>query len=143
MTAAMLPLRRTWTQAMRLIFLVLFLLAAPLAAGHHMLNVPAHLIDPGRPGFDDPDTLVHDYLKAVDRGELVVFGRRIERAMLVPNRVEYVYELSTRTTRVRIHSNLKDALPVPGQPDCTVRSVSAAVEDGRITDTESHVWIGH
>ena len=128
---------------MRLIFLALFLLAAPWGAVHAALKVPAHLIDPGRPAFDDPDTLVNDYLKAVDRGELVVFGRRLERAMLVPNRVEYVYELSSRTTRVRIHSNLKEALPVPGQPDCTVRSVSAVIEDGRIIEAESHVWIGH
>jgi len=139
----MAPFRYTRIYAMRLIFLALFLLAAPWGAVHAALNVPAHLIDPERPAFDDPDTLVHDYLKAVDRGELVVFGRRLERAMLVPNRVEYVYELSSRTTRVRIHSNLKEALPVPGQPDCMVRSVSAVIEDGHIIEAESHVWIGY
>jgi len=127
---------------MRLIFLALFMLAAPWGAVHAALKVPAHLIDPGRPAFDDPDTLVNDYLKAVDRGELVVFGRRIERAMLIPIRVEYVYELSSRTTRVRIHSNLKEALPVPNQPDCTILSVSAVIEDGRIIETESHIWFG-
>jgi len=99
---------------MRLIFLVLFLLAAPWGAGQAALNVPGHLIDPGRPAFDDPDTLVHDYLKAIDRGE-----------------------------RVRTHSNLKEALPVPNQPDCTILSVSAVIEDGRIIETESHIWFGH
>jgi len=124
---------------MRSVFLVLFMLAALLDAGHAALNVPG-LIDPERPRFDDPDNLVHDYLKAVDRGELMVFGRRLDRAMIIPARVEYVYELSSRTTRIRIHSKLKEPMPVPNQPDCQVRSVTVEFEGGNIIETESHVW---
>jgi hypothetical protein len=59
--------------------------------------------------------------------------------MLVPVRVEYVYEIRGRTTRVKVHSNLKTPLPVPGQPDCEITSVSAVLEDGQITETESHL----
>lgn len=61
--------------------------------------------------------------------------------MIVPARVEYVYELSSRATRIRVHSNLKQPLPVPGRPDCQILSVSAVMEDGHITEIESHVWI--
>ena len=127
---------------MRSIFLVLFLLAATLNSGQAAVNVPGHLVDPERPSFDDPDNLVQGYLEAVDRGELMVFGRRLDRAMLIPNRVEYVYELSSRTIRIRIHSNLKEPMPVPNHPDCKVRSVSAVIEGGNIIETESHVWFG-
>ena len=118
------------------------LLAAPLAAGHAAVDVPGHLIDPGRPRLEDPDRLVQGFLEAVERGELKVFGRVLDRAMIVPARVEYVYELSTRTTRVKVHADLTQPLPVPDHPDCQVRSVSAVLEDGAIVETESHVWIG-
>src|SRR5690606_6063577 len=99
------------------------------------------LITADTPSLEAPDTLVHRYLEAVDRGELQLFGHTLNRAMIVPVRVEYVYELSDRTTRVRIHSNLKAPLAVPGQPDCRVLAVSAVMEDGQITEIESHVWI--
>jgi hypothetical protein len=51
-----------------------------------------------------------------------------------------VYELSSRTTRVRIHSNLGQPLSIPDHPGCEVRRVSAVLEDGSIVETESHVW---
>lgn len=125
---------------MRRVFLALLLLGATASGGHAALKVPGHLIDPGRPRLDDPDALVRGFLEAVDRGELRVFGRTLDRTMITPERVEYVYELSSRTTRVRIHSNLAQPLSVPDHPDCEVRSVSAVLEDGSIVETESHVW---
>ncbi|HWR76701.1 MAG TPA: hypothetical protein VN283_05785 [Thiobacillus sp.] len=126
---------------MRSIFVVLFLLAITLDAGYAAVNVPEHLIDPGKPRIDDPDSLVHGYLDAVDRGELIVFGRRLDRSMITPTHVEYVYELSSRKTRVKIHSTLKEPMPVPDHPDCQVLSVSAVIDGGNIFEIESHVWI--
>ncbi|MBI1285073.1 MAG: hypothetical protein GC183_12140 [Thiobacillus sp.] len=105
------------------------------------VSVPEHLIDPEQPRMEDPDTIVRRYLVAVDRGELEIFGQKLDRSMLTPVRVEYVYDLSSRTVRIRIHSNLKQPLPVPGQHDCQILSVGAEMEGGHITEIESHVWL--
>jgi hypothetical protein len=124
-----------------LIFALILLCAGGVEPVEASLPIPRHLITADTPRLEAPDTLVERYLEAVDRGELQLFGHTLSRAMIVPVRVEYAYELSDRTTRIRIHSNLKTPLPVPGQPDCRVLAVSAVMEDGQITEIESHVWI--
>ncbi len=111
--------------------------ATPLAA----VNVPKHLIHPDTPKMEEPDSLVARYLQAVDRGELAVFGHTLDRSMIVPVRVEYVYDLSSRTMRIKVYSNLNEPLAVPGQGDCRILGVSAVMEDGSITEIESHVWV--
>ena len=126
---------------MKSILIALFLFTITLDAGHASVNVHEHLLDPNRPKIDDPDKLVHGFLSAVDRGELSIFGRRLERSMIIPVRVEYVYELSSRTTRVKIYSSLKTPMAVPGRPDCQVRSVSTVMEGGKIIEIESHIWM--
>jgi hypothetical protein len=126
---------------MKPILIALFLFTITLDASHASVNVPGHLLDPGKPKIDDPDNLVHGFLSAVDRGELSIFGHRLERSMIIPVRVEYVYELSSRITRVKIYSNLKTLMAVPGRPDCQVRSVSAVMEGGKIIEIESHIWM--
>jgi len=126
---------------MKPVFAVLLLCAAAPGAVLASLPVPTHLISTDTPRIEDPDSLVHRYLQAVDRGELEIFGQTLDRSMIVPTRVEYVYELSSRATRIKVHSNLKQPLPVPGQPDCRILGVSAVMEDGHIIETESHVWM--
>ncbi len=121
---------------------VLLLLAASLNAGYAAVDVPKHLIAPAKPPLEDPDSLVQGFLEAVDRGELSIFGRTLDRAVIVPARVEYLYELSTRTTRVKVHADLKQPVAVPDHPDYRVRSVSAVVEGGHIVEIQSYVWIG-
>lgn len=124
------------------VLLAALLTCAPVqAATGAAVSVPRHLIDPGVPKIDDPDTLVQQYLDAVDHGELTVFGTRLERTMLVPVRVEYVYDLASRTMLIKVHAHLKTPLPVPGRSDCRILSVSATLEDGSIAEIESHVWI--
>lgn len=126
---------------MKPVFAVFLLCGAAPETVQAALPVPKYLISPGTPGIDDPDYLVQRYLDAVDRGELKIFGQTLARSMIVPARVEYVYELSNRATRIKVYSNLKEPLPVPGQPDCRILGVSAVLEDGIITEIESHVWI--
>lgn len=126
---------------MKPVFAALLLCAATPHAVQAALPVPKHLISPDTPRIEDPDDLAQRYLDAVDRGELKLFGQPLAGSMIVPARVEYVYELSSRATRIRVHSNLKQPLPVPRQPDCQILSVSAVMEDGHITEIESHVWI--
>ena len=126
---------------MKPIFAVLLLCAAAPAAVQASLPLPPPLINPDTPRIEDPDTLVDRYLQAVDRGELVIFGQTLVRAMIVPARVEYVYELFSRRTRIKVYSNLKQPLPVPDQPECRILGVGAVMEDGHITEIESHVWM--
>jgi hypothetical protein len=105
------------------------------------VNVPDHWIDPSRPVIEDPDRLVDAFLKAVDRGELTIFGRTLEREMINPIQVEYVYDLLSRKTKLRIHATLKEALTLPDHPGCRILCISAEMEDGRIVEIESHLWI--
>lgn len=115
-----------------------------LTAGDAVLaavDVPRHLISPDTPRIDDPQNVVQQFLQAVDRGELRVFGHTLDRSMIEPVRVEYVYDLTHRTTRLRVYSNLNRPLPVPGRHDCQIRGVGARMEDGILTEIESHVWM--
>ena len=135
------PLRSSSGSLIKPVLALLLLCVAAPDATQAAVAVPKHLINPDTPRIEDPDSLVHRYLQAVDRGELVIFGRKLDRSMIVPIRIEYVYELSSRTTRIKVHSNLKAPLPVPGQRDCQVLTVSAVMADGHISEIESHVWV--
>lgn len=126
---------------MRSVFLAWLLCAFASSAVQASVAVPDYLINPAVPRIEDPDTVVQRYLAAVDRGELEILGMKIDRSMLTPVRVEYVYDLSHRTTRIKIDSNLKGPLPVTGQHDCQILSAGAEMEGGQIGEIESHVWL--
>jgi hypothetical protein len=126
---------------MKPVLALLLLCGAGLDTARASVPVPRHLINPDTPRIEDPDALVGRYLEAVDRGELRVFGQKIDRAMIVPIRVEYVYDLPDRTMRIKVYSNLKQPLAMPDQPDCQILGVSAVMEEGVITEIESHVWM--
>jgi hypothetical protein len=124
---------------MRTLIALLALLAlSPVFAA---VSVPEHWIDTSRPAIEDPGRLVDTFLKAVDRGELRICGQTLTREMLNPTQVEYVYDLLTRKTELRIHATLNEPLMLPGQPGCRILCISAEMEDGRIVEVESHVWI--
>jgi len=135
------PPCRFFASLMQPVFTMLLLCAAAPDAVQAAVSAPKHLISPDTPRIEDPDNLIHHYLQAVDRGELVIFGHKLDRSMIVPVRIEYVYELSSRTTRIKVHANLKVPLPVPGQGDCQILAVGAFMEDGHIVEIESHVWV--
>jgi hypothetical protein len=132
---------KNWADTMKSFFLAWLLCAFVPGITQASVSVPEHLINPERPRMENPDTIVQRYLAAVDRGELEIFGKVLARSMLNPVRVEYVYDLSSRATRVKVYSNLKEPLPVPGQRGCQILSVGAVLEDGHITEIESHVWM--
>lgn len=135
------PLRSFSGGLLKAVFAALLLCTSALNTVQAAVSVPRHLISPDTPTIDDPDSLVLRYLDAVDRGELQIFGKKLDRSMIVPVRVEYVYDLSSRAMRTRIYSNLKEPLPVPGQPGCQILGVSAVMEDDHITEIESHIWM--
>jgi hypothetical protein len=95
----------------------------------------------GEPKFLDPHAIVATYLKAVDRGELIVFDRRLDRSMVAPRRVEYVFEIDSRTPTVKVYADLLQPMAVPHDETCEVRAVSALLDaSGKIVETEAHVW---
>lgn len=117
------------------------LLLMPIDVARAALPAPDSQFSPPPPHIVQPDIVVERFLQAVDRGELVVFGRVIDRSMILPLQVEYVYALPTRTTRVKVYAGLKEPLPVPGRRGCQVRALGSLLEDGRITEIESHIWM--
>lgn len=121
-----------------LIALLTLLVLNPVFAA---VSVPEYWIDPSQPAVEDPDRLVDAFLKAVDRGELTIYGRSLTREMINPTQVEYVYDLLSRKTSLRIHATLKEPLKLPDQPGCRILCISAEMEDGRIVEIESHLWI--
>ncbi len=105
----------------------------------------AHILDqppvPVKPEFREPREVIGIYLKAVSRGELMVLDRKLEQSMLIPVRVEYVYELDSAIPRIKVYSELKQPISAPGQEDCMIRGISAILDNnGRIIETEAHIW---
>jgi len=94
-----------------------------------------------KPVFHEPQEVVEIYLKAVSRGELIVFDSKLSKAMLIPLNVEYVYELNSAIPRIKVYSKLKQPMSVPGQQGCNLRAVSSTLDDdGHIIETEAHIW---
>ena len=135
------PLRRPSGTFVKTVLAGWLLCGAAPDAVQASVSTPEHLINLDRPEIEAPDPLVERFLEAVDRGELTLFGQTLARSMVIPARIEYVFDLFSRTTRIKVYSNLKAPLPVPGQTDCQILGVSAVLEDGHITEIESHVWM--
>jgi len=104
----------------------------------HIVEVQRDCIEPE---LHEPTKIVEIYLKAVNRGELKVFDNVLDESMLIPSRVEYIYELNSVDPIIRVYSKLKQPMPMPGQQGCKLRAVSSTLDgDGRIIETEAHVW---
>jgi hypothetical protein len=120
----------------RLFFAVAILGSAPAAA--RVSEKPPGLV-PAE--FTEPRAVIGTYLKAVDRGELEVFDRKLDRSMIIPTRVEYVYDLESPTPQIKVHADIKQPMSVPDHGDCEIRGVTAILNrDGQIVETEAHVW---
>ena len=75
-------------------------------------------------------------------GELIVFDTGLTRSMLLPQRVEYSYALEDPFPVLKVYSELKQPLEVPGHENCEVRAVSVILDDqGHIIESKAHVWM--
>lgn len=120
-----------------LITFVTIILGSTSAYGYIVERQPGGI----KPEFHEPQEVVELYLRAVDRGELIVFGRTLNKSMLVPVSVEYVYELNNAIPKIKVYSKLKQSMPVPGQQGCKLRAASATLDaDGHVIQTEAHIW---
>jgi len=129
---------------MKTIFLgLIFSLIGSAMSGSTYAHVTGISPHPVEHEFDEPREIVRLYLKAVERGELVVFDQTLDASLLIPVRVEYVYELNNAIPRVKVYAEFKQPMSVPGQTDCQARGVSAVLDDaGSIVEIEIHVWAG-
>ncbi len=104
----------------------------------------AHLLE-RQPGsitlkFHEPHEVIDMYFKAVSRGELIVFNQTLDKSMLKPVQVEYVYKLDSLIPIVKVYSELKQPMSVPAVESFRIHGVSAILDtDGRIIETKVHV----
>ena len=105
----------------------------------------AHVLEispgPVKRDFAEPHEIVNIFLKAVSRGELIVFDQKLDESMITPVRVEHVYDIMSAISSVTVYSELKQPMPVPAQVSCSVRGVSATLDaDGHIIEVKAHIW---
>lgn len=106
------------------------------AGAAHVLEYPREY----QASRHEPHTVVELYLKAIDRGELVLFEQVLERAMLTPSHVEYVYDLNSPVPTVKVYSILAEPLPVPGHEAYEIRGITSTLNaQGAIVETRAHV----
>ena len=87
-----------------------------------------------------PKEIIDVFLKAVDRGELIVFEQTIDKSILIPLRVEYVYELNGSQPTVKIYSEIKKLIRIPGHEGIRLRGISAIIDGvGHIVEIRAHV----
>lgn len=90
--------------------------------------------------FHSPNEIVEIYLNAVNKGELIVFDQRLNNSILVPVRVEYIYEIISKNTTRKVFSELKEQIKVPGQDCCLIKEIGATLDlQGHIVETEVHL----
>lgn len=87
-----------------------------------------------------PHEIIEIFYAALKRGELIVFEQRYDKSMIIPLRVEYIYELNGTVPVVKIYSELKRLTPVPLHEGIKLRGISAILnDDGHIIEIRVHV----
>ena len=86
--------------------------------------------------------VVSVFLDSVEKGELIIFEMRIDKSIIKPERVEYIYKLTDRTPTVKVYSTLTKPIPVPALPDVPIKGVSAVInQEGRIIEAVVHCGV--
>lgn len=92
--------------------------------------------------FISPEKIMLSYYTAVDRGDFVVFGIRLERSMLIPVHVNYIYPVTSPIPRIKVYSRLKKPLIIPEQGNNKFTAVCAVIDMfGNIIETEAHIFL--
>lgn len=117
------------------------LLGSFLLLSHASALIPDNSTTVVPPEVQDKYKIVRLFLKEVDRGKVILFGRRFDRSMLNPTRVEYVYDLNTDTPEIRVYSEVTKPMAIPGIDTCELRAVSAVMSPaGKIITIRVHLW---
>lgn len=103
--------------------------------------VSGQLQQPVKSDLHEPGKIVEMFFQAVDRGELIVFEQKLEKSMLIPVRVKYIYELNGSSPAVSIYSELKKQITIPSLDGVQLRAVSTKIDhSGNITEIKAHVF---
>jgi len=110
-----------------------------------VLPAAAHVPEQLAPYVDETDLeprmIVKQFLAAVERDGLSVFGLVVGTDRLVPRRVQYVYDLETRESVREVYADVRPPMPVPEQDDCEIRGISVLLDAfGAILESSAHVW---
>lgn len=90
---------------------------------------------------DSPQQSVQTFLLAVRREQLTLFHYTLDRSMLKPLRVEYVYDLGKAMPQIAVYSELTQPIGMPGNPGVEVRGVTAVLgHGGNIVETQAHAY---
>lgn len=118
--------------------LIIFVLASAV------LSVWAHLNESGLPDtahkIRQPLAVVHEFMEAVNRGELIAFEITLTPDMITPERVDYSYALNSSTYSTMVYSSLKKPIPTKQLTGMEIYGISAVLnKDGVIIETRVHV----
>jgi len=90
--------------------------------------------------FKKPFEIINMFYKAVDHAELRAFDKTLSREMIIPIRVEYIYELSSPIPQINVHSEIIDPISIPADPNCKAGAITATLDtEGHILGTSVHV----
>ena len=122
----------------KIFIFIIFMLSGTVAYS----SVAPNQIKSNEVEFIQPDKILSQYYQAVDRGELVVFGIHLDRSMLIPVHVNYIYLLNTEIPRVKVYARLKKPMRIPEQGNNTFTAICAYIDMfGVIVETEAHIFL--
>ena len=98
--------------------------------------------NPNEVEFIPPERIMSMYYKAVDRGDLVVFGIQLDHSMLVPVHVSYIYPVNGQVPKIKVYAKLKKPMKIPEQNNNRFTGVCAILDIfGEIIETEAHIFL--
>ncbi|MDH5599745.1 MAG: hypothetical protein OEY78_00445 [Gammaproteobacteria bacterium] len=120
-----------------LLLLFIGLFSHNLVAFAYYIEKPEQII---RKEHQDPFKILEIFFHAVKQGELIVLGKKIEKALLVPIQVEYIYKFDGSKPSVKVYSELKYPLAIPEHKGIRLMGVSAILNNnGDIIEIRAHV----
>jgi len=119
------------------------LFSALIAVGYSLstyANILEQSQDAIKTEFHKPHKIIEIFYEAVKRGELIVFEQKLNKSMITPIRVEYVYELNGAVPTVKIYSEIKKLISIPLHEGIKFRGVSTILDSsGNIIEIRAHV----
>ena len=92
------------------------------------------------PRHQDPFKIIEIFFKAVKQGNLIVLGKKIDKSLLVPIQVEYIYKFDGSKPSVKVYSKLKYPLAIPEHKGIRLLGVGAILDNkGNIIEIRAHV----
>lgn len=88
-----------------------------------------------------PNDILNKFLVSVDRGELFCLEEAVNRGMIEPQHIEFVYQINgSLSPTIKIYSRLIQAREVPNQNKFIITGLSALLSaDGSILQSIAHV----